>query len=297
MRRVAPRIVLAALLVGASGCTVLFGLDGLVETGSGADGGLSDGAPSSGMDVSSDAPADAFASEAAPDAGGGDAGFVCPGFCDDFDDRTTSALQGAWTSFQPPTSGSARITDAQAKSPPNSAFFTLPAQEAGAPTHVCWLGETLQLGAGRSVRVELDFSLAYTPAGYGTHDFSNMFSVAIDATYAGAVGFGAFSSASYAYFPFLPDGGYASQQTVHDLGDLRSPPGSWHHFRLDETFDPSAGRVAVAVDGNTVFDDTNVATVPPSPPSTVTFSIGLSSTRQTGAVAIYFDDVQMQQLP
>jgi hypothetical protein len=259
------------LALGAAGCSLLFNVDGY------------EGSPTSHADGN------------AGDAGDGATPDSCPGFCDDFDDRSSPNVQGAWTAFQPPATGIAEITGAQYKSPPHSAHFSLPRQSTG--TNVATLGLTQSLPPSHAFAVDFDFTVTYTPSEFAMYSFANTFNVAAGTDYAGAVGLGDTADGSYAYFPFEPDGGMAATQTTHNLGVIQSAPGSWRHLHFEETFDSSSGRVYLALDGTTSFEDTGVDTLPASNPTTVGFTIGVGATGQTSAVDLYVDNVQIQPMP
>jgi hypothetical protein len=324
MARRGVGVASVGLALGAAGCSLLFNLDGYAGS---PEGGIEvAGGEASDSPVAETRTSDADASAArdgggdegetsdagdsgAPDAlevpegpepsDAGDSGDSappdsCADFCDDFDDRTSN-LQGAWTSFTPPTSGIAEITSAHYKSPPHSAHFSLPQQSGG--TNATTLALTRSLPASHAFAVDFDFTVTYTPSQFAMFAFANTFDVAAGTDYAGATGLGTTADGSYAYFPFEPDGGTAAKQTTHNLGVVESVPGTWRHFHFEETFDPNVGRIYLALDGTTAFEDTGVDTLPASMPTTVAFAIGPSLTGQTSAVDLYVDNVQIQPMP
>jgi hypothetical protein len=227
-------------------------------------------------------------------ADGGDAG--CAGFCDNFDDRDNPQLQGRWESLTLPTKGIAEISSAQSKSPPKSAHFSLPLQDGGG-TNMSFLRVTFPLGSSRAFALDFDFSLDYTTTEFAESGFANILIVGPGSVYGGGLGFDKSGQAAYGYYSFLADGGVPAVQTERFLGDIRSQPGKWRHFRFEETFDRAAGRVYVALDGVKVFEDVGVATLPTPSLDTAAFAIGASSTRTTSAVEVYFDNVQIQPIP
>jgi hypothetical protein len=300
MRRRSVPVACAWLALAATGCSLIFGVDGYEgQREAGLEAAVAD-APDAGASDAVDA-VDAGDAGDARGAAGADAGSQdgpadggCTGFCDDFDDRSNPDLLGKWTNLMPPAGGIAEITGTQYKSPPHSAHFLAPMQSTGSNVGFLTVDQTLPPSG--KFAVDFDFSLAYTASQYGVDDFSDTFEVGIGSLFGGALGFGNSGLATYGYFPFLADGGQGAQ-TLHNVGDVRSTPGNWRHFRLEETFDPAAGRVFLALDGVQSFVDTGVPTEPPSPPTGVQFSIGVSSTRQTSAVEIYVDNVHIQPMP
>jgi hypothetical protein len=251
------------LLIPVCACSLVFGVDGY--EGSQVDGGV----------------------DAGPEAS-------CVGFCDNFDDRPPPQLQGHWDSLTLPTKGVAEISDAEAKSPPQSAHFSLlPLQDGG--NNNSFLRVSFPLGSSHAFALDFDFSLAYTPAEFVGDSFANILYVGPGGVYGGGLGFSS-GKAAYAYYPFLPDGAPEPTQTEHFLDDIRSPPGAWKHFHFEETFDKAAGRVYGALDGVKVFEDVGVDTLPPGL-DTAAFAIGVSLTRTTSAVEVYFDNVQIRPLP
>ncbi len=210
-------------------------------------------------------------------------------FCDDFDNPNRASVQDKWTRLNGPSStlgGTIEISDANAVSPPSAFHVKLPAEAPDASNYGT-LSLDVTTPASGTLTVDYDWLLIYDPTSYGTNDYGNSFEIATFATYQGATGFGNVPNMTFAYYPRLLDGGNAPVQTVHFLGNLT---GAWHHFHVEMTF-RQAGRMFVAVDGVTAFEDTNVALCGATIPTTVTLTFGVVLTRQTGVTETFYDNV------
>jgi hypothetical protein len=245
------------------GCSVLFSFDGY--------------AGSSDADSLEASAFDSSAADAGTDA--------CPGFCDDFDDRTT--VLGNWASLDTlggTVSSSASITSADFKSPPHAAQFHVIAHSSGsdqgALVHV-----VRPLSAG-AMAVDFDVKVITTSSGFAGALTIAQF--ALGGQYAGSITQTGTTFGMDSWVPYA-DGGH-----VQHYQPAPSPSGdsAWHHVHFEAVYDTVAGSVFSTWDGVTVLNVKQSVTWTTLPiPSTFEFRLGGLSKAPTPTMDVYVDNV------
>jgi hypothetical protein len=257
-------------MAALGGCSAIFSLDGYAAPS--VDGGPSDGGgDSDGGPRNADASADSEA---------------CPGFCDNFDDRSTPFL-GDWTALWLSNGGlasNAFITPDQFRSPPHSAEFHSPASSGGAKVGVLL---TKDIGLVDAT-LTLDFYVKLVGSGGDYTGYVNLVQIGLGDEYVG--GLTALPTGENADYEKYADGG-----SVHTFGTLFGVDEDWHHVHYVAVYDTTEnGSLQVTWDGKTLLDATHVANYGAPPvPTSANVSLGAASEPPLPAIDVYIDNVVM----
>jgi hypothetical protein len=275
IRGVFPLRVSALLAISSlaalGGCSAIFSLDGYAAPS--VDGGPSDGgARNDGGPRNPDASLDSEA---------------CPGFCDNFDDRSTPFL-GDWTALWILNGGDASnafITPDQFWSRPHSAEFHSPASSNGEKVGVLLTKDIALVDA----TLTLDFYVKLTGSAGDYAGYVNLVQISSGEEYVGGV-------------TALPNGEnadyekYAEGGSVHSFGTLFGVDEDWHHVHYVAVYDTTEnGSLHVTWDDQTLLDVTRVANYGAPPvPTSVRVSLGAAAQSPNPTIDVYIDNVVMQ---
>jgi hypothetical protein len=264
-RPVSRLLVLTALVVAASACSLLVDTSGLA--GDAADGG----AEASLVDALD-------GGGAQPDATAGDAAEgnrpPCTAtFCDDFDD---GGLEARWGAEEIATGGVLVLDSADSTSAPNALHARLTNPTPSGDYRYAVLRRTLPVG--RAITCEFDVKVLARPE----NDFADLIRIE---TAGGPI------SQDWVWFGVQPDSEVVREDIFYPDSGCECPrkwvtpplvaAGKWTHVKVESDY----VRSKVTQDGQVIFDEPSAGFLPDKP---FVVSLGVSG-RQSGTVDALFD--------
>jgi hypothetical protein len=276
-RRIFLRIASAVSVCAVASCSLFVSLDNLSDAGDAPDSSSVDANASESLATDS-----AITTNDAGDAA------ICPGFCDNFDDRTTVA--DGWDHVGTQGDGQASdlsISSAEFVSPPHSLHVQIATRDDGGIDYSKITKDLTLNDDGLSI----DFDLKIVGSQTGFDGYVNLMAISLGGSYAGGLSWNSYQRIVADYWVNFADGGYT--QPIFDLGPSDS---RWHHYHYAVHYDPTNGSILLAVDGNTIMSQTGIDTFGTGAaiPNVFNFGIGYAESPSVPALDVYFDNVQVQ---